>query len=578
MQAISSNAAQLSRHGALMSQLVCRLRASGPLYSHHEAYGDNPWCVPLRELLASPWQCDLTLSQRLGVVEPDHWSSLPKDLQDQLWHALAVDPLPRVRATLAKHSRCPVPILKILANDTEPEIRRVVASHSDCPPDLLARLAKDRSFMVQKEAFANRNCSLETLQSAARKPKFAPTLAENPSCPPDVMLWLTRSTDLGVLMSLAGNPSSQMEVLLELSTESDRRIIALVASNPNCTRSLADSLISRLLDAGEYSPNPITSGHALAAAVPGCPRVTLANLATSSKEEIRSAVAYNRSTSNDLLEILAADPSSLVREYIAQNPASSTDILVHLSKDAVPRVRWMVLKQSSCPAKLRLALLEAASVDPDREQRSTVARYRDCPTVILSALANDDDEIVRRYVALNPRTPIEILRKLQLDSSQMVRMQVRNFPRKEFDVELAMAVDPETDKKKLVELAEYSYLTVRMAVLENPATPQEERDRLKTMIAEQVQLALSPANPEHFEQQFSIDDISTLIMALGLLRNPADKKEVQRLAKSSDPLNRAAATFSPALSKENLSRLLDDSDEDVRRIVVWRLKQIGESY
>jgi len=64
---------------------------------------------------------------------------------------------------------------------------------------------------------------------------------------------------------------------------------------------------------------------------------------------VRTAVAGNAVTPEDVLTVLVHDTSYVVREAVAGNVTCSAELLLHLATDAEERVRAAVVANSACP-------------------------------------------------------------------------------------------------------------------------------------------------------------------------------------------------------------------------------------
>jgi hypothetical protein len=231
----------------------------------------------------------------------------------------------------------------------------------------------------------------------------------------------------------------------------------------------------------------------------------------------------------------------------------------------------MVIKNDACPDHLRWQLLQSAAADSESWSRCSAARHPEIGEQLLVKLAADEDDIVRCYVAENPTTPIELLLKLRSDPCEKVRGRVRNLPRREYDARLAEAKCTGTSMTRLLELAESGFIGIRLAAVGNASLPAGDRDRLTTLIFNDIDSAIgSGSKTRACQSSLSYDDIALLIRALGILGDPSNQAELRRASRSKDLLLRAAAIVAPDTPAAVLSQMLEDPSEEIRALAAMR--------
>lgn len=278
---------------------------------------------------------------------------------------------------ILRNPSCPVDLLEKAAAGTCIISAVNVAGNPACPPDILRRLAEDelwgnwkgragdeiRQGMVQVRLClgSNPSCPVDVLEKLAsinpldeasfpaiRNARLPVTkivaltrsddetarcvAAENPSCPPKILVELLSDPCPGVLAAVAGNPSTPPETLQDLpilgGLNDNFAIVLAVAGNPSTPPEtfveLAETGDVRVLTALAYNPSspdfalPLAASEnpeerSVAAWATGCPDV-LAKLAWDEDEDVRAAVAFNSRTPVSALAKLRWDRAQRVRE------------------------------------------------------------------------------------------------------------------------------------------------------------------------------------------------------------------------------------------------------------------------
>ena len=163
------------------------------------------------------------------------------------------------------------------------------------------------------------------------------------------------------------------------------------------------------------------------------------------------------SDNEDILSLLAKDPSVDVRKAVAANINTPADVLVHLSED-------------ECWVRANVAINPNTSSD------------------VLSRLVNDDYIHTVIGVAHNPNTPIESLSSL-----------FNNVPNNDILICEALAANVATPPHILSKLASHNEYSVREKAAQNPHTPFDALESLAADVNSRVLngVALNPvANAE----------------------------------------------------------------------------------
>lgn len=262
------------------------------------------------------------------------------------------------------------------------------------------------------------------------------------------------------------------------------------------------------------------------------------------------AVAWNPQTSPAVLERLCREPRAGVRTAAARNPSTPSSLAEELAVDTADGVRHAV----ACVTHDE-ALLALLSNDPSPTVRVRVARRRATPADILRFLADDVDERVRRFVSRNPRTPQDVREAIELpegaqhDDTRPRRLQFAQpaivttsaFDDLDAAEPSSEASNPRTRPSQLQALAYSPDWKVRRLVAANQATPLAALELLavdeRTSVRDAV--ATNPSSPTPLV-------ISTLhavraSVRLRLARSPRSPAEVLvPLSKDSDPKVREA--------------------------------------
>ena len=188
--------------------------------------------------------------------------------------------------------------------------------------------------------------------------------------------------------------------LAQSSLRADRFALGAVVEDPNATAEQLDRVARLPIPAlaepmGSMLPVTGANGKGLAvlrliAMDRRASPETLAYLAKSPNEYVRSAAASNARTPAAALAGLAAAPSGVIDYGLAANPNTPVDALRRLARS------------------------------DDEYVRSTVARNTGAPPDLLAELAKDHVWHVRRDAASNPKTPAAALDALAQDPDERV--------------------------------------------------------------------------------------------------------------------------------------------------------------
>ena len=247
------------------------------------------------------WSAQQRLREIQGAVTRN--PSCPSDVKRDI--AKHADP--GVRATLAAACRDDPQLLELLASCREGVVEQSVAQNPTCPPDLLRELsgrrrrdAKMNSWIIETIA-KNPNCPPDLLAGFAQSehPDWRSAALRNPNCPPETLQSSSRSEDARTLADVATNPSCGPELLQQMVSGADTRAPAIAAaSNPNSPPDLLNAIA-----AGAYERFVVVK----LAANPACPPELLDELAACDNPNVRAVVAAHPNCGLSTLAALSTD-------------------------------------------------------------------------------------------------------------------------------------------------------------------------------------------------------------------------------------------------------------------------------
>lgn len=212
-------------------------------------------------------------------------------------------------------------------------------------------------------------------------------VAKNPSCTPEVLLVLAKSSEWRVRDAATKHPKA-----------TDATVAGMIETSERLALTEIDEDDDDLRDSEEW---------ALIGADKRSSKQTLVTLAREGGERVRAAVVANRST-----------PLEIAREFV---------------EDEHEDVRAGLAKRRDLPAEL----VDKLARDDDATVRAVIARRKDLSAETSAALAADDDTEVLFALAKNEHAPAEVLTKLGKSSSERVSEGAKanpSYKRKWWDV------------------------------------------------------------------------------------------------------------------------------------------------
>jgi|GEM_PF-3647682 len=224
----------------------------------------------------------------------------------------------------------------------------------------------------------------------------------------------------------------------------------------------------------------------------------LSMLAFDTNVSIRELVAKN-SNHTPTLQRLATDPEVSVRALVAARIQDGRTVFV-LRHDKSVRVRMALAPRSDCPKDL----LEELVAKNGERARIVVAKNESCPESLLCRLARDESHAVRRTVASRPSLPasvIEILANDGLDDIRILMLKQENANETSIEkvvswetaVNLKYLMPPYAEVSRVVErvLRFCGHALIRAEFARNPATPQEDLRRYAQDSDDDVRMAVA---------------------------------------------------------------------------------------
>lgn len=258
----------------------------------------------------------------------DHPSALLRELvaareglPQQTYTRLAADPVPGVRAELARNPSIDEALVRRLAEDQSHDVQRSLAHHPDLPLDVLAQLARSTKLgspLLPRVATAT-PAEVAELATAA-EPTLRMLVALRRDLPDAIRDVLARDCDAKVVKAIAPHPGLAEPHLLDMIDRHGPRVAAKAATNPGATAIVLERLTRQPASARkalrEIARHPNASVPALlacltdpqarpvAAARPELLADVLVELLTDEDWQVAAAAAANPSLPADAMSAL----------------------------------------------------------------------------------------------------------------------------------------------------------------------------------------------------------------------------------------------------------------------------------
>lgn len=212
--------------------------------------------------------------------------------------------------------------LRKLANHEDWLIRAIVAQNESCPADVLALLAQDEDHFVKNCVASNKKIAPELLNKMAlgakESPPYLVSICKNPRASADTLIALLTLPYLHA--SIARHKNLPTEMLEKLADESS----VAVAQNPHCPAYLLDRILAKNED--NYYINYI-----LAANPASAPELLRKIYHKNKNRETLAALAANKNTPQEILNVLSKNFYFEIRRNVLQNAATGDDILQYVA-------------------------------------------------------------------------------------------------------------------------------------------------------------------------------------------------------------------------------------------------------
>lgn len=304
-------------------------------------------------------------------------------------------------------------------------------------------------------------------------------VADNPNTPLLLLQGWANDENEEMRSAVAYNSSTPFELLEMLSNDESSEVRQSVAANQATPTFILEKLIQ---DEIEFVRHEVPGNHST-------PVSLLEKLSRDEDAVMRWKVAYNPNTTVEILRKLSSDNDESVQHAVARNLKTPTSILEQLSYHENDYARSGV----ACNHIASAELLERLSHDKVSSVRQAVASNQNIPVALLRTLSLDEDPKVRIEVIKNPSTPIETVEKLAFDKQWEVRQWAPGNPTEPSvwssasnkfarQVSTVLAGDPLTSTGTLAALADLRDSGVQWALIGNPSTPSDVRERVQVTL------------------------------------------------------------------------------------------------
>jgi hypothetical protein len=299
---------------------------------------------------------------------------------------------------------------------------------------------EQKSLLALNHIAENTHTSPELLaQILSEYPWLAKIIAKNPNTPLDNLITLFKEYPEEVINNAIVNMA-----LFENYTFLNELLETIIIENENIITKYFYFLNQKGFDPLKIMD--ITSKMKLACSN-NIPQNIIELLADDPSSNVRYHLAKNAKTSSKNLEKLAKSEECDIRYLIVSHRNTSTLLLDYLAKDVLAEIRYRVAKDYRTSPQT----LEMLSEDEYSLVRQSVANSVQTTLQVLDKLASDNDEKVRLKVINNPKTTLDILRKLATDTSREVKLALIKDPKATLEILSMMQSDQDTIIRTQVE-------------------------------------------------------------------------------------------------------------------------------
>lgn len=510
---------------------------------------------------------------RRNLASYDAYNDKNKIIPIEVFEILAADEAQEVRKEIASNPRTPVNILTKLAKDSSLEVKKRIAKNPNTPIDALEYLWQEDKLFEPKNHNTPGYIISEVIAKTSDSEKLTKILENyGGQLPVSCLKKLAMHGSNIVRGYVARRSNTPLSVLERLTYDDYWFTQCSLASNPNTPPYLLEELLIKWRDADAKNHYQLCWQLAQRRDLP--PNL-FDYLVSIDNYRIRQAVAENTSTPEYILEKLTnrnflkhflnrddiqdnysncySSDDYLLR-CLAYNKSLTHKLLDILSQDPSPDVRICLISHPNLTPELWIKLAN----DQSFEVRKAIAYHRKSPVDILELLVSDEVQEVRQNLASNPNTPLSILEKLVLDISPSVRQ--------------AVAANSSTPVNLLEKLEQDENKEVSQALIENPNTPP----KLRQVLQYKLRLSISPTlrglnrlyNPEK-------DDLITIlseyaqspvlfIRFIALMHSKTPIAFFEKASQSFFWLERYAIAVNPVAPGELREKLVEDANRIVK--------------
>ncbi len=434
----------------------------------------------------------------------------------------------RTKSFIVCNPNTPADVLEYLSKNEDELIRFSVAENPNTPQNVLSQLAKDtneRTAQTAKQMIGERKEEYgfvtvyggKGISSALARhfkacgingkkvlnPRITPkglkklvkkdpiSVAKHKNTPPEVLLKLSQSDDVSIRQAVAINPNLPTNILKKLANDDSYQVRRKVAENPNTPLNILFQKLARDTKVISAIACQMSSNHSgiyheaeniidILGEYCGTPVETIVQaLISKGSYRARLFLASRSDLPVGLFTHLAESNESRVRETIAQNPNLPVSLLEKLAKDKNSKVRMYVA------AKINLSpqILEELAKDKAFEVRQKVYHNPSLPKEVVARILCS--EYASLYLKLNPNylsnhpdiKALVIHHYLNVESHFMWV----NNPYDKYSsmwINYIILTQPEISQELLQAKSNSVFWVKRLAVVQNPQTPQSTLEKL----------------------------------------------------------------------------------------------------
>ena len=300
---------------------------------------------------------------------------------------------------------------------------------------------------------------------------------------------LAQEPTLEPRLQVAESPETPLAVLEQLAGDLELPVRLAVKFNPSCPPALIELVEGQHALASDWNGNG-----------------ELAMLGQSRWAWIRLAVAQNPNTPQAMLMELARDSVYKIQLAVAKNPGTSAEVLALLAGYEDTRIQAAVAEHGNITEDIMHQLFPS--------QQSVLERRKNLPTSILERFFNERGNELQYFLLSQENTPTWILADLanvdlevlraeiisKSDSSPIIRS-IEEWIRDATGFLADVAKHPQVSVEILEHLASYPNPHVQLAIAQNIKTPEELQKRLIRQLADssyiniKIELASNPKTP-----------------------------------------------------------------------------------